>query len=138
MCAVHPDVQLLTRAGSVRYQARHLVPAVDSTTRGGTLDRAVTVSDGVRGEQIDQILHVPATRDRVKEALRELVAPPFRDLESHSFLSDALAPACRELPAVRLSLADDLGDLEIAEVEDVVEQKHRTLNRSKALQEQQE
>ena len=73
-----------------------------------------------------------------EEASRQLVALLARGLESWSALLDVAAGSRGQLARVVLALADDLGDLGVAVVEDVVQQEGRALLRREALEQNEE
>jgi hypothetical protein len=97
--------------------------AVQRLAPGQALATAVADHDHVRSEEVQQAVEVTAA-DRLEEPAGYLVPLLARGLEPGLALVDVVPGADEDLPAVRLGLAGDLGDLGVVVAEDLVEQEH--------------
>ena len=74
----------------------------------------------------------------VEEVLEQAAARRLADLEARPVLVHALARAVHDLPAGRLVLAEDAGDVGIVAVEHFVQQERRALLGRQALEHDEE
>ena len=101
--------------------------------RGQAFAAAVADHDDVGRQEVQQATQVAAL-DRVEEPAGHLVALLARGLEPGLALVDVVPGAGEDLPAVRLGLPGDLGDLGVVVAEDLVEQEHGSFGRRQAFQ----
>ena len=101
------------------------------------LAAAVAAEDDVVGEQRLQRLEVAAARRRRRSGRRAPRGARSDPSKRGGAPRRGAAPAPRAARVV-LALADDLGDLAVAVVEDVVEEEHRALLGRQALEQDQE
>jgi hypothetical protein len=97
------------------------------------LAAAIPVEDDVGRDHAKQRAHV-AARGRLEEPARELLpggpsGRGRRDIARLPSGGDALARPREDLPAVRLGLAGDRGDLRVAVPERLTQHEHRPLGR---------
>ena len=105
--------------------------------QGHALAAAVADHGHVGSQEVQQAAEITAA-DRIEEAAGHLVTLLAGGLEPRLALVDVMPGAGEDLPAVRLGLAGDLGDLGVVVAEDLVEQEHGAFGRRQALQQDQE
>jgi len=110
---------------------------IQRLAQGLALVAAVADRDHVRREQLQQCVKVTAA-DGFEEAAGHLVALLAGGVEPGLAHVNVVPGPGGDLPAVRLGLAGDLGDLPEVVGEDLVEQENGAFGRRQALQQDEE
>jgi hypothetical protein len=131
------DALLLAPAEQSENEPGNPFRPVQRLTQDLALAAAVADRDHVRGEQAQQRAQVPAAR-RLEETAGYLVTLLAGGVEPGLALVNMAPGADEDLPAVRLGLACDLGDLGIRVAEDLVQEEHGTLGRRQAFEQDEE
>jgi hypothetical protein len=129
--------QLFPPATKAAHQPAHTFTPMHRVQERGGLPSAVAVRDDVSREQLNESLGVSIS-DRLEEPLGELGATSPRGLEAGLPRVDLTAGSNGDLPAVRLALADDPGDLTVAVLEHLPKDEDRPLDRTQALKQHQQ
>jgi hypothetical protein len=132
-----PGAHLRTAAGQPEHEPGYLLPPVERPGRGPRLAAAIAHHGHVRCEHLEQGVHVTALGGS-EESPGHLFALGPGGIEARLALVHVAPGAREDLPAVRLGLAGDPGDLPVVVAEHLMQQEHGTLGRRQALEQDKE
>jgi hypothetical protein len=132
-----PGTHLRTAAGQPEHEPGHLLPPVKWPGRGPRLAAAIADHGHVGREHLEQGVHVTALGGG-EESPGHLLALRPGGIEARLAVVHVAPGACEDLPAVRLGLAGDLGDLPVVVAEHLMQQEHGALSWRKALEQDKE
>src|SRR5947209_559891 len=120
-------------AQGTQEAANHLIGTVNGLESGSSFATSIAHQDNIVGKQIEQSLHVA-----VGAGTQELGGDTFlllvRDIVARTTLAQVLMSAVQDLAAIGLAFAHNSSNLRVIVVKDLAQQKHRSFQRTQALQ----